>query len=307
MHHSESEAHPETTAHVVYPQAVAAVNMFNGEELAGRKILVREDREDRDVKQYNKENGIERPEGARPPRRARTRGGSAGAGAAGPGAPPGSGDARPPRREPRGAPPSGDGGEPGVESSGLQVATSRQPAKPAWPRAKQACCRSMEMPATAKLVHATAMQGMLETGYVRPTERRGVLAAGRGAGHPLEVRGRRPARALRGLRRHRGGQGGHQQGRAQPGKADERHLFMRRTSCCTCACSWACMPWTMHSWRAPLCSPPVTVHARKEDIESQASCTGLRHGPFRQPGGRPEGHHRPPRHRSGRAHPHCQV
>ncbi|EIE21682.1 G-strand telomere binding protein 1 [Coccomyxa subellipsoidea C-169] len=52
-------------------EAVAAVNTFNGEEIAGRKILVREDREDRDVKQYNKDHGIERPEGARPPRRSR--------------------------------------------------------------------------------------------------------------------------------------------------------------------------------------------------------------------------------------------
>ncbi len=55
----------------LFRQAVAAVNTFNGEEIAGRKILVREDREDRDVKQYNKDHGIERPEGARPPRRSR--------------------------------------------------------------------------------------------------------------------------------------------------------------------------------------------------------------------------------------------
>ena len=53
-------------------QAVAAVQTFNGTELAGRKILVREDREDRDVKQYNKDNGIETPEREfRPPRRER--------------------------------------------------------------------------------------------------------------------------------------------------------------------------------------------------------------------------------------------
>ncbi|CAL8469327.1 g8868 [Coccomyxa elongata] len=52
-------------------EAVAAVNTFNGEEIAGRKILVREDREDRDVKQYNRDHGIERPEGGRPPRRSR--------------------------------------------------------------------------------------------------------------------------------------------------------------------------------------------------------------------------------------------
>ena len=53
-------------------QAVNAVQTFNGTELAGRKILVREDREDRDVKQYNKDNGIEPPEREpRPPRRER--------------------------------------------------------------------------------------------------------------------------------------------------------------------------------------------------------------------------------------------
>lgn len=32
---------------------------LNGVELGGRKILVREDREDRDVKQYNRDNGLE--------------------------------------------------------------------------------------------------------------------------------------------------------------------------------------------------------------------------------------------------------
>ena len=30
------------------------MNTFNGTDLAGRKIMVREDREDRDVKQYNR-------------------------------------------------------------------------------------------------------------------------------------------------------------------------------------------------------------------------------------------------------------
>ena len=51
------------------------MNAFNGEEMAGRKILVREDREDRDVKQYNKENGIERPNMRRPKRGGRGGGG----------------------------------------------------------------------------------------------------------------------------------------------------------------------------------------------------------------------------------------
>ena len=54
------------------------MNAFNGEEIAGRKILVREDREDRDVKQYNRENGIERPNTRRP-----KRGGRGGAGRGG--------------------------------------------------------------------------------------------------------------------------------------------------------------------------------------------------------------------------------
>ncbi len=90
-------------------QAVEAVNKYNGQELAGRKLLVREDREDRDVKQYNRENGIERPEGARPPRRPRRP----------EGAPPGPPheEGRPPKRE--GGPPERQG-----ESSGLQVRLS---------------------------------------------------------------------------------------------------------------------------------------------------------------------------------------
>ena len=41
------------------PQAVQAVETLNGTELGGRKMLVREDREDRDVKQYNRDNGLE--------------------------------------------------------------------------------------------------------------------------------------------------------------------------------------------------------------------------------------------------------
>ena len=58
------------------------MNAFNGEEMAGRKILVREDREDRDVKQYNKENGIERPNTRRPKRGGRGGGGGGGGGGA---------------------------------------------------------------------------------------------------------------------------------------------------------------------------------------------------------------------------------
>ena len=35
-------------------QAVRAVETLNGVDLGGRKILVREDREDKDVKNYNR-------------------------------------------------------------------------------------------------------------------------------------------------------------------------------------------------------------------------------------------------------------
>jgi RNA recognition motif-containing protein len=45
-------------------EAIAAVNTLNGTDLGGRRISVREDREDRDVKQF-----IEGEEGAAPPRR----------------------------------------------------------------------------------------------------------------------------------------------------------------------------------------------------------------------------------------------
>ncbi|KAL6774211.1 GBP1 [Auxenochlorella protothecoides x Auxenochlorella symbiontica] len=56
-------------------EAVAAISTLNGTDLGGRTILVREDREDRDVKQYNAENGIEAPAPRRPRRRRRRRGG----------------------------------------------------------------------------------------------------------------------------------------------------------------------------------------------------------------------------------------
>mmetsp|Transcript_31852 Transcript_31852/g.75635 ORF Transcript_31852/g.75635 Transcript_31852/m.75635 type:complete len:171 (+) Transcript_31852:411-923(+) len=57
-------------------EAVRAVNELNGVELSGRKMLVREDREDRDVKQYNRENGIPNSRSRRggPPPRAQGRG-----------------------------------------------------------------------------------------------------------------------------------------------------------------------------------------------------------------------------------------
>lgn len=50
-------------------EAIAAVNTLNGTDLGGRRIAVREDREDRDVKQF-----IEGEEGAAPRRSTRGRG-----------------------------------------------------------------------------------------------------------------------------------------------------------------------------------------------------------------------------------------
>ena len=108
-------------------QAVAAVNAFNGEEIAGRKILVREDREDRDVKQFNKENGIERPNTRRPKRGGR--GGVA------------NGSARGDQGGRRGTP------QETHQSSGLQASLflideskKRNKASPIW----QACCDSLK-------------------------------------------------------------------------------------------------------------------------------------------------------------------
>jgi RNA recognition motif-containing protein len=53
-------------------EAIKAVNDLNGTDLGGRRIAVREDREDRDVKQYIEGEGGEN--GTRPPRRGRGRG-----------------------------------------------------------------------------------------------------------------------------------------------------------------------------------------------------------------------------------------
>ena len=132
------------------------MNTFNGEEVAGRKILVREDREDRDVKQYNKENGIERPDTARPPRRARRGGGDGG--------PPGhgsSGEGRPPRREARGPAPGADNGETGIEPSGLQVRAGccSTPSFPIPARASKVACPIMTLPDVEKVGEACPGQG----------------------------------------------------------------------------------------------------------------------------------------------------
>jgi RNA recognition motif-containing protein len=53
-------------------EAIKAVNELNGTDLGGRRIAVREDREDRDVKQFIEGEGGEN--GSRPPRRGRGRG-----------------------------------------------------------------------------------------------------------------------------------------------------------------------------------------------------------------------------------------
>jgi RNA recognition motif-containing protein len=53
-------------------EAIKAVQELNGTELGGRRIAVREDREDRDVKQFIEGEGGEN--GSRPPRRGRGRG-----------------------------------------------------------------------------------------------------------------------------------------------------------------------------------------------------------------------------------------
>lgn len=88
-------------------EAVAAVSSLNGSELGGRKIMVREDREDRDVKQFNKENG----------HKPSSRGGFGGRG----------------RGRGRGAPPAVEGAEePAAESSGLQIVVQGIPWKYTW-------------------------------------------------------------------------------------------------------------------------------------------------------------------------------
>ncbi|GAX82342.1 hypothetical protein CEUSTIGMA_g9771.t1 [Chlamydomonas eustigma] len=112
-------------------EALAAINTQNGTDLAGRRILVREDREDRDVKQYAPEDGspapVKAPRAARPPREPREprrdgagrsegsgRGGRGGRGAGG------RGRARAPAPERTG------------ESSGLQVVVQGIPWSYTW-------------------------------------------------------------------------------------------------------------------------------------------------------------------------------
>lgn len=105
-------------------EAVAAINALNGTELGGRTILVREDREDRDVKQYNEENGISPPA-------TRGRGGGRGGGR-GRG---GRGGAAPAP-----APPAAEGtaaaAAPATESTGTQVVVHGLPWSFTWKELK---------------------------------------------------------------------------------------------------------------------------------------------------------------------------
>lgn len=99
-------------------EAVQAINSLNGTELGGRTILVREDREDRDVKLYNEENGIVAPAGRGG--RGGGRGGGGGRGRGGRG----------------GAAAGGEGGEeapaPAAESTGTQIVVHGLPWAYTW-------------------------------------------------------------------------------------------------------------------------------------------------------------------------------
>lgn len=104
---------------------MAAINALNGTELGGRTILVREDREDRDVKQYNEENGITPPA-------TRGRGGGGRGGGRGRG---GRGGGGAPTAAP--APPAEEGAAaPATESTGTQVVVHGLPWSYTWKELK---------------------------------------------------------------------------------------------------------------------------------------------------------------------------
>ncbi|KAL6752334.1 hypothetical protein V8C86DRAFT_2757034 [Haematococcus lacustris] len=113
-------------------EAAAAINSLNGADLAGRRILVREDREDRDIKQYNP-TAVPGEPGTPPPANRSGRGGGRGAGRGtgrgAPGAPPLSGGRGAGRG--RGPPPERTG-----ESSGLQVVVRGIPWSYNWKELK---------------------------------------------------------------------------------------------------------------------------------------------------------------------------
>jgi RNA recognition motif-containing protein len=119
MHAHEKSA--KTFCCKSFYQALAAINTQNGTDLGGRRILVREDREDRDVKQYSPEGAAPPP--ARPPKAAGRGGAGRGAGRApGRGAGRGAGRAPPVERE--------------ENSSGLQIVVQGIPWSYTWKEVK---------------------------------------------------------------------------------------------------------------------------------------------------------------------------
>lgn len=104
-------------------EALVAIQTLNGADMGGRRILVREDREDRDIK-GDGANGAPAPRAPRPERAERPAGGR-GAGGRGAGGPPAGG-----RGRGRGAP------EQAGESSGLQIVVQGIPWAYTWQEVK---------------------------------------------------------------------------------------------------------------------------------------------------------------------------
>ncbi|XRB13561.1 RRM domain-containing protein [Pseudoscourfieldia marina] len=124
-------------------QALNAVGKFNGTELAGLNIIVREDREDRDLKDYNRQNGVESTK--RPPKKERGGGGGGGGGGGEAGGGGGSdGNAAPRERKPRPEQPPAVPGE--EQCSGLQVVVHNLPWSVTWQQLKDhfASCGSVD-------------------------------------------------------------------------------------------------------------------------------------------------------------------
>ena len=112
---------------------MTAINTLNGTELGGRTILVREDREDRDVKQYNEENGI-----TPPPTRGRGGRGRGGRGRGGRGRGSDAGGERnaPPPAAAAAAATEEGAAAPATESSGTQVVVHGLPWSYTWKELK---------------------------------------------------------------------------------------------------------------------------------------------------------------------------
>ena len=123
-------------------QALNAVGKFNGTELAGRNIIVREDREDRDLKDYNRQNGVESTK--RPPKKERGGGGGGGGGGEAGGGGGSDGNAAPRERKPRPEQPPAVPGE--EQCSGLQVVVHNLPWSVTWQQLKDhfASCGSVD-------------------------------------------------------------------------------------------------------------------------------------------------------------------